>query len=766
MAKLFRLSALLFLIGILSNAPVWGQKVTGKVFDNNNKEPLVGASVFWLGTNIGTITDANGYFEITKIQTSQTLGFRYLGFRDTTVVVTEKKQRINMGMQNSSSQLAEVVIEYNLEAATEKLKEVQMGVDKISMAEAKQLPAIFGEVDIIKVLQLKPGIKSGGEGTAGFFVRGGSADQNLILVQHAPVYNPNHLFGFFSVFNSDAIKDVTIYKSGFPARYGGRLSSVLDVEMQRASPDSFFITGGLGLISSRGTINVPLIKNKAAIMVSARRTYVDLITEGINNLAEGRKGFQRIPRYFFYDFNGSITYDINAKNKLNFSAYYGNDIFTFNGQNFGSSINWGNRSYTLEWNHQLNSKLSVTNALFNAGYVYLINNQFAGTSLSLGSGINDYGFVSNWNYFISDKHKLKFGANSIYHRFSVGDFGLKSDFTDIEQGEVLFGLESGAYALHEWRAGAKTAIQTGLRLSHFVSKQQHYYNLEPRLAVKQDITEKIALKMSYARMSQYLHLVTSSGASLPTDLWYPSNDVVAPQLSDQVSLGLHKAFLDDKLFASLEGYYKWIHNAIDFKDGANLFANPNLSQEFVFGKGWAYGAEAYVEKKNGKTTGWIGYTLAWTWRQFEDINNGLAFHPRFDRRHDISVVVIHQLNKRISLSGTWVYGTGNFVTLAGGRFTFQDISPREARAIPHFTSRNDFQMPPTHRLDLGMVYKLKPKRGESDLTFSLYNAYSRRNPFYIFYNEIRNDDDILTGFEPNLVSLFPILPAITYNFRF
>jgi TonB dependent receptor len=324
----------------------------------------------------------------------------------------------------------------------------------------------------------------------------------------------------------------------------------------------------------------------------------------------------------------------------------------------------------------------------------------------------------------------------------------------------------GVYISHDWNVSSKFEVISGLRNSTFTTKNKTYNGIEPRLALKYNLFSNTTIKASYAKMYQYLHLVSSSGASLPTDIWYPSEEGVKPQSSDQVSLGLHQAVARNTFFMSVEGYYKWIKNAIDFKDGAQLFANTNLSREFVFGKGWAYGVEAYIEKKKGRTTGWIGYTLAWTWRQFDKINYGVAFHPRYDRRHDISIVVMHKLNARFSLSATWVYGTGNYATIAGGRFATQNVLQSQISATPEYLRRNDFQMPPTHRLDLGLVWKLKTKRGDTDLTFSLYNAYSRRNPFFIYYKEELDANKNVVGYKPTLVSLFPILPAITYNFKF
>lgn len=738
----------------------------GKVIDKISKETIPGAKVSLPEKNRGTFSNNAGEFEITLEEGISRIKVSCNGYRDSLFLLQKNNLTyLIFSLTPTYKLLNEVEVVRSKDDPTEKVNDIQMGVDRISIEEAKLLPAILGEVDILKVLQLKPGVKSGGEGTAGFFVRGGSNDQNLILVEHAPVYNPSHLFGFFSVFNSDAVSNVTLYKSGFPSQYGGRLSSVLDVEMRKGQADSFEIQGGIGLLASRLSLNLPIVKKKLSLLVSGRRTYADVITNALNDLNRNNVDFSPIPAYYFYDFNCVMNYQINDNNKLSLNGYFGNDFFKFSGDNFGANLLWGNRSATLEWTHKFSGKMNVSTAYFTSGYLYRINTSFSEISLSIGSRIWDQGLINNWSYFINKKHTLRFGVSGIYHRFTVGEFGVSSEFTDIADGQKIEAGEFGAFISHTWKANDRLEVLSGLRNSTFQNKKT-FNNLEPRFALKGNINPNSTVKISYARMYQYLHLVSSSAAFLPTDVWYPSQEGILPQRSDQVSLGLHQSISKNRFFASVEGYYKWIDNAIDFRDGAQLFANPNLDQEFVFGKGWAYGVEAFLEKKKGKTTGWVGYTLSWAWRQFDQINYGEAFHPRFDRRHDISIVVMHKLSERLTLSGTWVYSTGNFATIAGGRFAFQDALPSQISPTPDYFKRNDFQMPPTHRLDLGLVWKLNSKKWESDITFSLYNAYSRRNPFFVFYEQTESENDQSISFKPTLVSLFPILPAVTYNFKF
>ncbi len=760
---------LLIALSMGSSGSLFAQKeytLQGNVVDAATKESLIGVNIIDIDTKKGTTTNTQGEFKLISQTQIITIRCSYLGYKDSTLTIDlAKSAMLNIALVADSKVLAEILVESLRETPKEKVNSMLMSADKISMEEAKMLPALFGEVDIIKILQLKPGVKSAGEGTAGFFVRGGGSDQNLILVSRAPVYNPNHLLGFFSVFNADAVKEVSLYKAGFPAQYGGRLSSVLDVTMQNGNAQKWAVQGGLGLISSRLTLNVPLKKDKLSLLLSGRRTYFDVFTRLSNRLNENNPEYSPIPTYYFYDFNIALEFKPSAKNRFQLNGYLGDDFFRFSRTNFGANLVWGNRTATISWQHTLHDRLSVNNAYFLSGYLYRINNRFASNSLSLGSSIADQGLLSDWTWEISDKQQLQWGASGIYHRFSVGEFGLSTDFTDIQSGQQLKGLELGFYLAHQWQISKNVTLLSGLRNSYFLTQETSYSGLEPRFSLKYNLNEGTTLKASYARMYQYLHLVSNSAASLPTDVWYPSAEGVKPQFSDQIALGLHKALRNDIFFFSLETYYKWIGNAIDFKDGAQLFANPNLATEFVFGRGWAYGIEAYIEKKLGRTTGWIGYTWGWTWRQFAEINEGKPFQPRFDRRHDVSVVLMHQLSPRVRIGSTWAYGTGNFTTIAGGRFVVQDIL-RSPSITPEFLGRNDYQMPASHRLDLSLVWQLKPKRGKSDLTFSLYNVYSRRNPYFIFYEEAQDETTGLTTFTPTLASLFPILPSVTYNFKF
>lgn len=764
--------------------------ISGTVRDNESGETIIGANIFSGKLGEGTATNEYGFYSLTlpKQEDSLTLTFSFVGYNTIQKnISTEANQVINIELKNIA--LTDVVT-ISASSYQEKINSTQMGLEQITAKEAKNLPAIFGEVDIIKVLQLKPGVQGGTEGSSGIFVRGGAGDQNLFILDEAPVYNPNHLFGFFSTFNSDAVKGVDLYKSGFPAEYGGKLSSVIDVKMNEGNRKKFSGSGGIGLISSRLTLEAPIVKDKGSFIVSGRRTYFDVFTRALNKANENNRDYNPIPNYYFYDLNAKANYDLGAKDKIFVSGYFGRDVFGFSGRGsagFNFSFDWGNATSTARWNHIFNPKLFSNTTFTFSDYKYAIQSTFDIFDFEIGSGIRDFNIKSDLSFFPNKNHTVKFGGNFIHHRFNVGQAKFNNESKTIfEAGNKYNALDMALYASDDWTISKKMTLNYGMRLSGFYTYNhlivgvlnpnfaaKFYVNPEPRLAAKYSIKENISLKASYSRMAQYIHLVSSSGASLPTDVWYPSNAVVKPQLSDQVSTGINWLFKDKFLF-STELYYKRLYRQVDFRDGANLFVNNDLNSEFVFGKGYSYGAEFYVEKKAGKFTGWVGYTLAWTRRRFDGmgnaldaINEGKKFPPRYDRRHSISVVGMYELNRRLRFSLSWVYYTGDAVTVAVSRTFIQDIPGADLKVIPLYTVRNGYRLAPYHRLDLGIVWKVFPKR-DADLTFNVYNAYNRRNPFFIY------DDIVLSETSPQIpvsiqakqVSLFPIIPTVTFNFRF
>jgi hypothetical protein len=717
---------------------VFGQNpsidISGTIKDASNGETLIGASIFVEGTNRGTTTNAYGFYSLQLEQTdSLTILFSYVGFKpEVRVVSGRKSQVINLDLSTDGIELDEVVVRSN--SFREQLKSTQMSVENISTSEAKLLPAFFGEVDILKTLQLKPGISSGSEGSTGLFVRGGSPDQNLIELDEALVYNPNHLFGFFSTFNADAVKNVEIYKGGFPAEYGGRVSSVVDVKLRDGNDKQFSGSGGIGLITSRLTLEGPIVKEKSSFIVSGRRTYVDLFTNAVNRANEDNEDFDPIPAYYFYDLNAKVNYSLGEKDRLFVSGYFGRDKFSFDGDFFTLGFEWGNVTGTARWNHIYNQKLFSNTTFTFSDYDYEISNEVTGFSFNLGSNVQDIGLKTDFYYSANNKHSIKYGLSATYHQFDVGRLKAGSDdgAVSFSSGLNLDGYEFGAYVSDEIRWNERLTSNFGLRYSAF-SNKSFYHGLEPRAALNFEWTDNFSVKASYARMRQYVHLVSTASLALPTDIWYPSTDVVKPQISDQIAVG-GALLLGEGYYLTNEYYYKWLDNQIEFANFAELFANDNLEDEFLFGEGYGYGMELGIEKKTGDFQGWLGYTLGYVKRrEFATINGGKEFFPVFDRRHDFTAVAIYKINKKYSVSATFVYGTGDRAWVPVSRIIHQgapgaDIEPFVTQ---YQEPRNEFRKPDYHRLDLGFVINFFPSWGESDLTISIYNAYDRRNAFFI-----------------------------------
>ena len=742
-------------------------------------EMLPGASVAVPALATGTAVDSVGHYRLSLPAGRVQLVVTSIGFRTITRDLNlTKSQRLSFDLEENNQELGEVLVTGSV-SLEQKLKTTQMGVEHLSIREAKLLPALFGEVDILKTLQLKPGVQSGGEGTSGLFVRGGSSDQNLVLLDNTVVYNPNHLFGLFSVFNSDAVQSVDLYKSGFPAQFGGRLSSVVDVKLREGDRQKYVATGGIGLISSRGTFEGPINKGKGSFIVSGRRTYFDIFTRAINKRNEGKEDYSPIPDYYFYDLNAKANYTLGTRDQLFLTGYLGRDIFGFSSNNgFNFSFQWGNTLGSLRWNHVFSPKLFVNTTASISDYKYTLTNKLDQFSFTLGSRITDYTGRTDFEYTPNDRHQVKFGAMLTQHKFGVGRLDANSGDGRVNFGSDVnyYGLDGAVYASDNYKATDKLQLEGGLRLSGFRSGDNPYGGLEPRAAARYSLSDKTSFKLNYALMYQYVHLVTNSGATLPTDIWYPSRLRVKPQRSQQVSGGASFLLFGGKYLLTNELYYKWGRNQVDFRDGAQLFANPDLDAEFIFGKSWAYGNELYLEKKTGRTTGWIGYTLAWSWRNFQPqngtngVNGGQDFHPNYDRRHNLTIVVLHQLNARLSLTASFIYTSGNLTTLPLGRFGVQDIPGSsvgiDPRPVPIYPDRNSYRLIPYHRLDLGAVYKIGTRRNQ-DLTLSIYNAYNRRNAYFVFFDTVKDKaSGRTTGFAAKQVSLFPVIPSLTYNFRF
>ncbi|MEO0895016.1 MAG: TonB-dependent receptor [Bacteroidota bacterium] len=822
------LAAFMLLMGSLwstDSAIAQNATISGVIRAKTSGETLIGATVAIPVLKKGTYTDTYGFFSLTLPVSDDSVEVKIIvnGYNtESRKLVLNKDIRLDVEL----TELSLDQVEITANSVTEELNSTQMSVSRITVAEAKKLPALFGEVDIIKTLQLKPGVSAGSEGNSGIYVRGGGPDQNLILLDNTVLYNPSHLFGFFSTFNSDAVKTAEIYKGGFPSQYGGRLSSVIDVKLNEGNRRKFSAAGGLGLIASRLTVEGPIVKDKASFMISGRRTYADIITRGINQLNEDNPDFNPIPDYFFYDLNGKINYELGEKDQLFLSGYFGQDRFEFAGGSFNFNFDWGNTNANLRWNHFFNPKFYMNTSLSFTDYEYSIRNRFDDFSFELGSKISDGALRTDFTWLPNAQHTVRFGVSGIHHRFVVGRLEASNGEDDgpfnFDFGDNYYAMEWGAYIADDIEVNEKLKINLGLRVSAFQDFTWLYQDpnprvdstfygfLEPRASVKYSLTENISWKASYARMAQYLHLVANSGTTLPTDIWYPSTRRVNPQSSDQIATGISIG-IGEQFLLTNEVYYKWLNNQVDFKDGANLFVNDDLESEFVFGRGWAYGNEFYIEKTRGQLTGWIGYSLAWSRRQFADsmrngdvdltnvINDGDPFFARNDKRHDISVVAIYSLPrtwtgylrnkigwpfkklKEMSVSGAWDFRSGAAYTLAPGfipsfgegfisTLTGQGSTPGGNGApisfIPDFTNRNNARLPDYHKLDLALTLSFKPKWGETELIISAYNAYNRRNAFFVFIDTRENDDGVATGFQGRLVSLFPLIPSFSWNFKF
>lgn len=753
-------------------------RISGEFRSATTGQALAGATITVHPSKASITTDSGGSFSLALPKGDYTL---LLGHRDVRTETVPLKLRRDTAFtvwgESGGRALDEVVVLSN--ANQSKVRSTQVGLESIDRKTALLLPAILGEVDMLKVFQLKPGVKSSGEGSSGLSVRGGGTDQNLFLFDGTPVYNPAHLFGFFSTFNVDAVRDVQLYKAGFPAEFSGRLSSIVDVHSLKGTDSALEVGGGIGLIASRLNVQGNLLHRnkkgkKLTYNVAARRTYADVFTRLINEAKENDPEWTIIPDYYFYDANARIDYEASERDRIYASIYYGRDLFKLSRSSFGAQFSWGNTAASLHWERKIRPGFSSDLSLHLSDYNYKLQTGFGRFDFQLGSGVREYS-LNHKLLYKRGNHVVTAGYSVSYTQFRIAGLDLSSTQAeeDLTGGQLLSGIEAGAFIADEWAVTPKLSINAGLRGTLF-SNGATYTGLEPRLSVRQLLGEQVSLKASYARMQQYRHLVASSGASLPTDIWYPSTEKIRPELSDQASIGLSWN-IGNRYLITTEGYYKWMRQLVDYKPGANLFVNSALEDEFVFGKGEGYGAELTVEKTAGKLRGWLGYTWAKTTRQFDALNGGRPFYPRFDRRHELSVVAMYPLTARITLSGSWTFYTGNAVSLPTGR-SINVGAPGTTglgdlfSVTPVYPERGNYRMPSYHRLDLGIVYKLNPKRGTSDLTFSAYNAYSRMNPYFISFEESQTTPAPVNGaprpFEAKAITLFPIIPSITYNFRF
>ncbi|TNF46993.1 MAG: TonB-dependent receptor [Bacteroidetes bacterium] len=774
--------------------------LSGYITDARNGESLIGAKVVVPSISQGAVTNNYGFFSLTIPQGVYQVEFRATGLDTKKVEINLDKDvrfDIELGTEMQELQEVEVSAKKGENVNSTKIGQIELDIDQI-----KTLPAFMGEVDVVKTIQLLPGVSSVSEGGQGFYVRGGGPDQNLVLLDEAVVYNAAHLFGFFSVFNADAVKSVNLIKGGMPANFGGRMSSVLEVNMNEGNNKKFKIKGGIGAISSRLTVEGPLKKDRGSFIISGRRTYIDIIMKAAIPDTSPFAG----SGYMFYDLNLKANYKLTEKDKIFVSGYYGKDIFSFGSRedDFSVKMPWGNGIGAVRWNHLFNSKLFMNTSATFSDYQFSFGSEQDQFRFELLSGIRDIGGKVDFSYFPNTRHKVKWGANYTYHTFIPTSVSAESDSVEFNTGvaQKLYSHESAIYLMDEFDLNEKLRINAGLRYSTYmhvgpfiryikgdISKPdtsitynrgdviKFYQGLEPRISMRYVLSKSSSLKAGYSYNYQYVHLTSLSAVSLPTDIWYPSTDIAKPQKGWQASIGYFKNLMDDKFETSVEVYYKGMNNLIEFKEGAipGDNVNDNTDNLLVFGKGWSYGAEFFFKKSYGKLTGWVGYTWSNTERVFEELNNGNPFPAKYDRRHDLSIVAGYKLNARWTFGASFIYATGNTLTLPASWYV------QDQNLLFNYGPRNSTRMAPYHRLDLSATLYDKPykkrkndegekvlvkKRFRSNWSFSIYNVYNRANPFFLY---VDNDGDFLQGdfkITVKQVTLFPVIPSVTWNFEF
>ncbi len=755
--------------------------ISGRVMEQSSRETIPGVNIYLKGTSTGTTSNNYGFYSISPNSDSITLVYSFIGFEPVTLHFLHNRDTvIDIGLNPIRLQTFVVTAEANTPISSEN----RMSIVSVPIRQINDIPALLGEKDVFKVLQLMPGVQSGSEGSSGLYVRGGGPDQNLIILDDALVYNAFHLFGFFSLFNGDALKSVELTKGGFPARFGGRLSSVVEMNMKDGNKREYKGEAGIGLISSRLMLEGPIVKDKASFIVSGRRTYLDILAKPLipKNTQAG---------YYFYDLNAKINYEIDSRNRFFLSGYFGRDKFYLSEKEyfdaFKIGLYWQNSTATARWNHIFGPKLFTNTSLIYSTYLLKIYmeeefKQKVLFDLSYTSDIEDIAVKSDWEYRPNPSNVLRAGYIVTYHTFRPSAIVLKDYYVNEFEFRVrsLFSFETGLYVEDDMRIGDRFKANAGFRLSHFNTKQKHYLNPEPRLMASYMITDDMSIKASYASMSQYVHLVSSTGLSLPTDLWLPSTENIAPQLSRQVAAGLAKDIIPYGLNISLEGYYKYSKNVLGYREGASfmLISEPDAGSEFNWensvtqGQGWSYGTELLIQRKYGKFSGWIGYTLSWTQLQFDEVNNGEKFFAKYDRRNDVSVVGVYKINDKWTLSGTWVYGTGNAITLPMAKYP---VIPHGIEnnpdywyyySVSSYGGKNQQRMEAYHRGDISIQNHKKLKKFERTWEISLYNLYNRKNPYFYYLDQVYNP---YTGLSENVlkkISIFPLIPSFSYNIKF
>lgn len=765
------ITGILFFLVLLDNQAQNKVTLNGTIRDKASGEEIIGATIRIAElSKIGISTNEYGFFSLTLEPGNYTFITSYIGYEDYIEKINlQATQSIKWTLQQKSQNLEEVKIVAKKE--NENITQTTMGVEKMNMKDIAKLPVLFGEKDILKTIQLLPGVKSAGEGNSGFYVRGGTSDQNLILLDEAPVYNASHLLGFFSTFNSDAIKDAILIKGNSPAQYGGRLASVLDIKMNEGNDKDYHATGGIGLISSRLSIEGPIQKEKSSFLITGRRTYADVFLQATEDFKDNT--------LYFYDLNAKANYRLDKNNRIFLSGYLGRDVLGL-GDQFG--IDWGNTTGTLRWNSVISPKLFSNTSLIYSDYDYNIQIQGDDIKFNINSSIQDWNLKQEFQYFQSTKSSWRVGLNLIHHELAPSRFEGDAEVFNSLNTVSRKSLENALYANHVYKLTNRLNIDYGLRLSVYsilggdtynvyqdgektesivLSKNKigkTFVNPEPRLALNAQLTENSSFKVGYARNTQNLHLLSNSTSGSPTDAWIGNSYNIKPEISDQVSGGYFRNFRDNEYEMSVETYYKKMQHQVDYKNGADIQTAPDVESELLFGDGRAYGAEFFIKKRKGTFTGWISYTLSRTERKINGINENKWYNAKQDRTHDLAVVASYQLTKRWSLSSNFVFYTGNAVTFPSGKYNIED------RTIYYYTERNGYRMPNYHRLDFSANYEgRQDRKWRSSWNFSLYNVYGRENAYTITF---KDDPDDPSKTLAEQTALFKWVPSITYNFNF
>ena len=751
--------------------------ISGTVRDQQTGETIIGATVTLKAEKASnTLSNAYGFYSFSMVAGSYQMITSFTGYTpDTMAVQVTNDLVVNIGLIPRSAGLDEVIVTSKRQG--EYIAKSIMGVDKLNMAEINRMPVLLGERDVLKTIQLMPGYKPAGEGSSGFNVRGGGTDQNLILLDEAPVYNASHLFGFFSTFNSDAIKDVSVYKGGMPAQYGGRLSSVVDIKMKDGNSKALDVEGGLGLIASRLSISAPIVKDKGSFMVSGRRTYADAVLGLIKDTGQGKQNL------FFYDLNLKANYTLGKKDRVYLSGYFGRDELVL-GKNFAT--NWGNKTGTLRWNHVFGNRLFSNTSFMYSNFDYQVKADVGGTSFNIISEIEDLNFKQDFDWNVSNKSKLRFGLNGIYHTIAPGSVTTNNATGGIASPvQTRYSVECATYFSHEWKANDRFEMIYGARLSSIdvlgggsfstydkngnilstktykkSEKVVSYLNVEPRFSASYNVSARSTAKVSYNRNVQNLHLLTNATSNAPYDVWLQSTNNIKPEIADQVALGYYLKLNQGKYEFSTEVYYKALQNQVDYRNAAVILGNDNVERELLYGTGRAYGAEFLLRKKTGRWKGWVGYTLSKVEKKIDGINDGRYFNARQDRPHDVSIVAMYDLSSKWSFSSNWVYTSGIAVTLPTGKYE------ANGQTVFLYDGRNQERFPAYHRLDVSATYepgKHKERKYKSSWVFSLYNAYGRANAFAINFRDKKGD---ATQTEAVQTTLFTFVPGVTWNFKF